>query len=895
MNVRTLLLVLVLCGGLPATETAPRPSGSSYLPPVLADVPGMARKIRVIYHIPANRTPTTNYQQKFAVLCAFLTDLYRRDLLAKGLPCDGPAFEWEGGALKIRIVNGAKNANQYGGSGQSGDAWADINADVDAALGSFSSNFDLVLTENWDPVTATTYYWKGDFALGANWGADGGRGMFSAWILQDAMCATTIAGQVAKLADATPLSGRNTFTMSNAPLYEFIEDGLGAMAHELGHAFGGPHDHRNGDTCIMGNGFRNLRANYVPGVLTALTQFSDETARNLAASRYLRQAADATDTTDPGVLAQAPLRVASGTTSLTITAHAWDDRGLWSVLHYLSAGDSVIAGDAITGTAYAGTRTVQLLTAITAATTLKTTVRDRGGRIVTVEQAIAVGKGADFTLSALGGPAPFQATANATPTAALGGTVSTYAWNFGDGTSATGATPSKTWSTPGTYTVTLTVTYADASVSVGTRQVRVTTVGNAAPAISVPPASRTSADQICGPLSIAVWDDSTALGSLVLTATSSDQAVVRDADLVLGGSGGSRTLTVRPAGTGTTLITCTVADGNGNSTSGTLSCTVTAPTLPTGWRSDDIGDAAWTGSATWSAGTFTLTGGGWGLQSTADATYGDGVRFAWQTVAGDTTITARVASVTAPVSGAFAGVMLRTSLDRAGPHAAVLVEGVATNWNHAKNRTAQGGTTNFTWGTQLGAPAWLRLVRTGNNVTTSVSTNGSTWTTVGGTVTLPAAATVHVGLVTSGNNSDRSKAATAVFDNVTVSSGAAVLAWTTPPVTTNVNTAIAPAPAVTVRTAGGATVTGANARVTVALGANPGGATLSGGLSAVAIDGIATFPDLRISSGAVGYTLVATASGLPAATSVAFTVIAPNAPPTISAPPIAVPATLTLP
>ncbi len=53
------------------------------------------------------------------------------------------------------------------------------------------------------------------------------------------------------------------------------------------------------------------------------------------------------------------------------------------------------------------------------------------------------------------------------------GTVTSYAWNFGDGTTGSGATPSKTYTTAGTRTVTLTVT--DNGGATGTTSQSVTT------------------------------------------------------------------------------------------------------------------------------------------------------------------------------------------------------------------------------------------------------------------------------------------------------------------------------------------------------------------------------------------------------------------------------------
>ncbi len=85
-------------------------------------------------------------------------------------------------------------------------------------------------------------------------------------------------------------------------------------------------------------------------------------------------------------------------------------------------------------------------------------------------------------------------------------------------------------------------------------------------------------------------------------------------------------------------------------------------------------------------------------------------------------------------------------------------------------------------------------------------------------------------------------------------------------------------PIVAITDAGGNIVTtGASSTktVTLALGANPGGGVLTctGGLSKVAVAGIATFAGCTISKAGVGYTLVASSTGLAPATSTAFNVV----------------------
>jgi hypothetical protein len=68
----------------------------------------------------------------------------------------------------------------------------------------------------------------------------------------------------------------------------------------------------------------------------------------------------------------------------------------------------------------------------------------------------------------------------------------------------------------------------------------------------------------------------------------------------------------------------------------------------------------------------------------------------------------------------------------------------------------------------------------------------------------------------------------------------------------------------------GNVVTSSSALVTVALGSNPGGATLGGTTTVNAVNGVATFGDLTLDKPGHGYTLTASSPGLSGATSSGF-------------------------
>ena len=100
---------------------------------------------------------------------------------------------------------------------------------------------------------------------------------------------------------------------------------------------------------------------------------------------------------------------------------------------------------------------------------------------------------------------------------------------------------------------------------------------------------------------------------------------------------------------------------------------------------------------------------------------------------------------------------------------------------------------------------------------------------------------------------------------------ARTLSFTQQPQTTAAGTAIPPVQVAALDSAGHR-VTTFTGPITVSLGANPGGDPLAP-QTVNAVNGLATFSNLRIDKAASGYSLVATASGLPNVTSTTFTIV----------------------
>ena len=167
------------------------------------------------------------------------------------------------------------------------------------------------------------------------------------------------------------------------------------------------------------------------------------------------------------------------------------------------------------------------------------------------------------------------------------------------------------------------------------------------------------------------------------------------------------------------------------------------------------------------------------------------------------------------------------------------------------------------------------------NVTVAIATNPAGGT-LGGTTTVAAVLGVAtfstLSIDKSGNGYTLSATATGLVGAgsapFNISAGlATTLAFSVQPTTATTNANISPAVKVTARDALGNMVTTFNGNITVNLGANPGGSTLSGTRTLAAVNGTASYQALSLNNVGTGYTLTATATGLTGATSATFNII----------------------
>ena len=199
--------------------------------------------------------------------------------------------------------------------------------------------------------------------------------------------------------------------------------------------------------------------------------------------------------------------------------------------------------------------------------------------------------------------------------------------------------------------------------------------------------------------------------------------------------------------------------------------------LPSPWQAADIGAPSKAGrSYTSSGGLFNVYGSGSGITGSSDQ-----LHFAYVPLNGDGTVIARVynevgtnsSSVAANVTAAT-GLMIRESLAANARNVLMalrpVVNGTAGGNVFSCRTTTSGTTTTTVASNSQGVPCWLKLTRSGTLVTGYSSPDGVNWT-LNGSATISMAASVYAGFAATGSSS--TKAATAQFDNISLSGSGA--------------------------------------------------------------------------------------------------------------------------
>ena len=180
--------------------------------------------------------------------------------------------------------------------------------------------------------------------------------------------------------------------------------------------------------------------------------------------------------------------------------------------------------------------------------------------------------------------------------------------------------------------------------------------------------------------------------------------------------------------------------------------------VPAPWQYQDVGAVGQAGNATYSDGIFAVDGGGADIWGTSD-----GFHYVYQPLEGDGQIVARVVDLENTHAWAKAGVMIRETIDAGSKHAMmVLTPGKGLAFQ--RRITTSGSSTHSSGGSAI-APYWVKLVLSGNTISSYKSSNGSDWAPVG-YATISLASSMLIGLAVTAHND--TTLATAHFDNVSV-------------------------------------------------------------------------------------------------------------------------------
>ena len=225
---------------------------------------------------------------------------------------------------------------------------------------------------------------------------------------------------------------------------------------------------------------------------------------------------------------------------------------------------------------------------------------------------------------------------------------------------------------------------------------------------------------------------------------------------------------------------------------GLLPIRAQAQALPSGWSTSDIGQPQIAGSATYASAKFTVTGAGTDIWNGNDQ-----FRFVYRQLTGDGVIVARVDSLQQAHEWSKAGVMIRETLATGSKNAFTLASAAKGLSFQRRIATSSASVSTIVAGAP---PRWVKVERKGAVFTSSVSTNGTTWQTIG-SQSITMAATVYAGLAVTSHNPAQKVSAT--FSSVAVTP-----ATTTPPPANQPPTVAIAAPAAGSTVSGSVTIRG---------------------------------------------------------------------------------------
>lgn len=215
--------------------------------------------------------------------------------------------------------------------------------------------------------------------------------------------------------------------------------------------------------------------------------------------------------------------------------------------------------------------------------------------------------------------------------------------------------------------------------------------------------------------------------------------------------------------TGTNSVTLNVPDQ-------VLIVKLTPKSIPASWSNADIGTVPTAGNTVCTSNSWLVSGSGSDIGSTTDSG-----QFAYQTLKGNGTFIARVASMPTTYDASKAGIMIRQDLTSNSAYAGLFVTpGRGLNFQY---RTASGRSSSGVTQTGITAPYWMKLVRTGNSLSGFISANGSTWTQLGTAQTVTMSSAVYVGMAVC---SRTTPTITATIDSVSQSYPTVSIQATTP-------------------------------------------------------------------------------------------------------------------